>query len=46
MTESTDDILTRPLGVPEAQAPERPQGRFARLVAPLRRPRIAAGALA
>lgn len=46
MTESTDDILTRPLGVPEAQAPERPQGRFARLVAPLRRPRIAVGALA
>ncbi|MDP4002243.1 divergent polysaccharide deacetylase family protein [Methylobacterium sp. NEAU K] len=45
MTESTDDILTRPLGVPEAGAPERPTGRFGRLVAPLRRPKVAAGAI-
>lgn len=46
LTEPTDDILTRPLGVPEARAPERPLGRFARLVAPLRRPKVAAGAIA
>ena len=46
LTEPTDDILTRPLGVPEAQAPERPLSRFARLVAPLRRPKVAAGAIA
>lgn len=46
MTESTDDILTRPLGVSEAEAPEQPRGRFGRLVAPLRRPRTAAGAIA
>jgi uncharacterized protein len=44
LTESTDDILTRPLGVPEA--PEPPAGRFERLVAVLRRPRVAGGAIA
>lgn len=44
MTESTDDILTRPLGVPEA--PEPPAGRFARLVAVVRRPWVAGGAIA
>lgn len=46
MTESTDDILTRPLGVPEAKAPEQPRGRFGRVVATLRRPKVAAGAIA
>ncbi|MCJ2133176.1 divergent polysaccharide deacetylase family protein [Methylobacterium sp. J-026] len=46
MTESTDDILTRPLGVPEAQVPEQPSGRFGRHLAVLRRPRVAAGAIA
>ncbi|MEE7502969.1 divergent polysaccharide deacetylase family protein [Methylobacterium mesophilicum] len=45
MTESTDDILTRPLGVPEA-APEQPAGRIGRLIAAARRPKIAAAALA
>jgi len=45
LTESTDDILTRPLGVKEVKGPERPLGRFGRLVAPLRRPKIAAGAI-
>ena len=44
MTESTDDILTRPLGVPEA--PEPPAGRFERLVAVLRRPLVAGSAIA
>ena len=46
MTESTDDILTRPLGVPEAEAPEQPGGRIGRLVALARRPRIVGGAIA
>ncbi|MGH1591574.1 divergent polysaccharide deacetylase family protein [Methylobacterium phyllosphaerae] len=46
MTESTDDILTRPLGVPEAKAPEQPKGRFGRLIATVRRPRVAAAAIA
>ncbi|MHB2209416.1 divergent polysaccharide deacetylase family protein [Methylobacterium sp. CM6257] len=41
MTESTDDILTRPLGVPEAGVPEQPIGRFGRIVATLRRPKVA-----
>jgi uncharacterized protein len=45
LTESTDDILTRPLGVPEA-APAQPEGRIGRLVAAGRRPRVAAAALA
>lgn len=45
LTESTDDILTRPLGVPEA-APEQPAGRIGRLIAAARRPRVAAAALA
>lgn len=45
LTESTDDILTRPLGVPEA-APEQPAGRIGRLIAAVRRPRVAAAALA
>ena len=45
MTESTDDILTRPLGVPEAEAPDQPGRRFGRLVAGVRRPRIAGGAI-
>ncbi|MET3409557.1 divergent polysaccharide deacetylase family protein [Methylobacterium sp. 1030] len=45
MTESTDDILTRPLGVPEA-APEQPAGRIGRLIAAARRPQVAAAALA
>ncbi|MFB0489840.1 polysaccharide deacetylase 2 family uncharacterized protein YibQ [Methylobacterium sp. OAE515] len=44
MTESTDDILTRPLGLPEA--PEPPAGRFERLVAVLRRPMVAGSAIA
>ena len=46
LTESTDDILTRPLGVPEAEAPAQPGGRFGRLVAFARRPRVAGGAIA
>lgn len=46
MTESTDDILTRPLGVPEAKAPGQPSGRFGRVLAQLRRPRVAGGAIA
>ena len=46
LTESTDDILTRPLGVPEAKAPEQPGGRFGRLVAQARRPRIVGGVIA
>ena len=46
LTEPSDDILTRPLGVPKAGAPEPPLGRFGRLVAPLRRPRIAGSAIA
>jgi len=45
LTESTDDILTRPLGVPEA-APAQPASRFGRLIAAARRPRIAAAAIA
>jgi hypothetical protein len=44
LTESTDDILTRPLGLPEA--PEPPAGRFERLVAVLRRPMVAGSAIA
>lgn len=46
LTDTTDDILTRPLGVPEAKAPEQAAGRFARAVAVLRRPKVAAGAIA
>ncbi|MCJ2070291.1 divergent polysaccharide deacetylase family protein [Methylobacterium sp. J-030] len=46
MTESTDDILTRPLGVPEAKAPDQPDGRFGSVVAMLRRPKVAAGSIA
>ena len=46
MTESTDDILTRPLGVPEAEAPEQPSGPFERILATARRPKVAAGAIA
>ena len=46
LTESNDDILTRPLGVAEAQAPDQPGGRFGRIVAGLRRPKVAAGAIA
>ncbi|WP_342104444.1 divergent polysaccharide deacetylase family protein [Methylobacterium sp. SI9] len=46
MTEPTDDILTRPLGVPEAGAPDQPGGRFGRIVAAMRRPKVAASAIA
>ena len=46
LTEPTDDILTRPLGVPEAAQPGRPAGRFARLAARAGGPGIAAGSLA
>ena len=46
MTDSTDDILTRPLGVPGAKAPELPGGRFGGLIAQARRPRIVGGAIA
>ena len=46
MTEATDDILTRPLGVPEAEAPELPSGPFGRILAVARRPKVAAGAIA
>ncbi|QGY01749.1 divergent polysaccharide deacetylase family protein [Methylobacterium mesophilicum SR1.6/6] len=46
MTESTDDMLTRPLGVPEAAAPEQPSGRLGRAVAFARRPRVTGGAIA
>src|ERR1700712_4273222 len=46
LTESDDDILTRPLGVPEAKAPEQPMGRSGRLIARLRQPKVAAGAIA
>ena len=45
MTESTDDILTRPLGVPEA-VPAQPTSRLGQLIAAARRPRIAAAAIA
>lgn len=44
MTESADDILTRPLGVPEA--PEPPTGRWGRVAALARRPTVAGGAIA
>lgn len=46
MTESTDDILTRPLGVPEAKAPEQPSGPLGRVVMAARQPKVAAGAIA
>jgi uncharacterized protein len=46
LTESTDDILTRPLGVPKAGAPEQPLGRFGRVRAFVQRPRVAAAAIA
>jgi uncharacterized protein len=45
LTESTDDILTRPLGVPEA-ATEQPAGRVGRAIAVIRRPKVAAAAIA
>ncbi|SDM73224.1 hypothetical protein SAMN05216360_103234 [Methylobacterium phyllostachyos] len=46
MTEPTDDILTRPLGVSEAKAPEQPSGPLGRVLAAARRPKVAAGAIA
>jgi uncharacterized protein len=46
LTESTDDILTRPLGVPKAGAQEQPRSRLGRVLAFVERPRVAAAALA